>query len=185
MSIWTDITKLCFPNKKNPKKRKGATVVFAIFILCTLFLVFVKVTSPKTSSKVIPQNDSSNNFLSAVFLVKSGKTKALNKLFEELFDIRRSTYPFWYYPKNCLFQHFSLFVPFLPATEDIPEKDVSLKGGGTFVFGSAAKVQVFSVGGHTKGDIAYYFTERELLFCGDSLFALGCVRMFEGTPAQF
>jgi hydroxyacylglutathione hydrolase len=77
---------------------------------------------------------------------------------------------------------------FGPATEDIPEKDVSLKGGDTFDFGSAAKVQVFDVGGHTKGHIAYYFTEREskrLLFCGDSLFALGCGRMFEGTPAQF
>ncbi len=74
-----------------------------------------------------------------------------------------------------------------PATEEIPGKDVSLKGGDTFDFGSAAKVQVFDVGGHTKGHIAYHFTEMESkkLFCGDSLFALGCGRMFEGTPAQF
>jgi glyoxylase-like metal-dependent hydrolase (beta-lactamase superfamily II) len=119
------------------------------------------VTSPKTSSKVIIQNNSSNNFFSAMFVVKSGKTKALNKLFKELFDIHRSMYPFWYYPKNCLFPHVSLFVPFSPLTEDIPEKDVNLKGGDTFEFGSAAKVQVFDMGGHTKGHIAYYFTERE------------------------
>ena len=51
--------------------------VSAIFIVRTLFLVFAKVTLPKMSSKVIPQNDSSNNLLSAVFLVKSGKTMAL------------------------------------------------------------------------------------------------------------
>jgi hypothetical protein len=35
------------------------------------------------SSKAIPQNKSSNNLLSAMFLVKSGETTALKKLFEE------------------------------------------------------------------------------------------------------
>lgn len=39
------------------------------------------------------------------------------------------------------------------------------------------------VGGHTKGHIAYYFPG--MAFCGDALFALGCGRMFEGTPEQF
>ncbi|MFV0643782.1 MAG: hydroxyacylglutathione hydrolase [Sphingomonadaceae bacterium] len=50
--------------------------------------------------------------------------------------------------------------------------------------------QVINVGGHTKGHVAYYFpqTGPELsgaAFVGDSLFALGCGRMFEGTPDQF
>ena len=38
--------------------------------------------------------------------------------------------------------------------------------------------------GHTIGHIAYYFAQAEKLFCGDALFALGCGRLFEGTPDQ-
>ena len=49
--------------------------------------------------------------------------------------------------------------------------------------------QVFFVPGHTRGHIAYYFApassdEPGELFCGDTLFAGGCGRLFEGTPAQ-
>ena len=39
--------------------------------------------------------------------------------------------------------------------------------------------------GHTSGHIAYAFREQRALFCGDTLFALGCGKMFEGTPQQF
>jgi hydroxyacylglutathione hydrolase len=41
---------------------------------------------------------------------------------------------------------------------------------------------VFAVPGHTLGHIAYY--HHGLLFCGDTLFAAGCGRLFEGTPEQ-
>jgi hypothetical protein len=75
--------------------------VSALFITCTLFLVFADVTSSKTSSRVIPRNNSSNNLLRAVFWLESDKNTARNKLFEELFEIRRSTYLFWYWSKNC------------------------------------------------------------------------------------
>ncbi len=44
---------------------------------------------------------------------------------------------------------------------------------------------VIDVGGHTNGHIAYHLPEACLAFVGDSLFALGCGRMFEGTPDQF
>lgn len=44
---------------------------------------------------------------------------------------------------------------------------------------------VIDVGGHTLGHIAYHLPGAGLAFVGDSLFALGCGRMFEGTPAQF
>jgi hydroxyacylglutathione hydrolase len=40
------------------------------------------------------------------------------------------------------------------------------------------------VPGHTRGHIAYWFADAAALFCGDTLFALGCGRLFEGTPAQ-
>ncbi|WP_440959923.1 hydroxyacylglutathione hydrolase [Oceanicaulis sp. LC35] len=44
--------------------------------------------------------------------------------------------------------------------------------------------QVIDVGGHTLGHVAYWFEEAGVAFVGDSLFALGCGRMFEGTPRQ-
>jgi hydroxyacylglutathione hydrolase len=44
---------------------------------------------------------------------------------------------------------------------------------------------VFDVGGHTLGHIAYYFASENVAFVGDSIFSLGCGRMFEGTAQQF
>ena len=44
--------------------------------------------------------------------------------------------------------------------------------------------QVFDVPGHTSGHIAYYFAADDVIFVGDTLFALGCGRLFEGTPQQ-
>ena len=49
--------------------------------------------------------------------------------------------------------------------------------------------EVLFVPGHTRAHIAYYFppddsTETGELFCGDTLFAGGCGRLFEGTQAQ-
>lgn len=43
---------------------------------------------------------------------------------------------------------------------------------------------VLDVGGHTLGHIAYYDAQNAALFCGDTLFAGGCGRIFEGTPQQ-
>lgn len=45
--------------------------------------------------------------------------------------------------------------------------------------------EVLAVGGHTLGHIAYHLPAAALAFVGDALFALGCGRMFEGTPDQF
>lgn len=44
--------------------------------------------------------------------------------------------------------------------------------------------RVLSVGGHTLGHIAYVFDADNVAFVGDALFALGCGRLFEGTPQQ-
>ena len=45
--------------------------------------------------------------------------------------------------------------------------------------------KILHVPGHTLGHIAYYLAgEKPLLFCGDTLFAAGCGRLFEGTPEQ-
>lgn len=47
------------------------------------------------------------------------------------------------------------------------------------------RAEVIDVGGHTMGHVAYYLPEAEMAFVGDSVFALGCGRMFEGSPPQF
>ena len=75
-----------------------------------------------------------------------------------------------------------------PASESIPGCDVKLSGGDDIStsFGSdKISIQIIDVGGHTNGHIAYYFPNDGLVFCGDALFALGCGKMFEGTPSQF
>ena len=48
----------------------------------------------------------------------------------------------------------------------------------------AARARVIDVPGHTSGHIAYSFDEEHIAFVGDTLFALGCGRLFEGTPQQ-
>ena len=49
---------------------------------------------------------------------------------------------------------------------------------------SAHKAEVFEVPAHTAGHIAFYLPEAEAAFVGDTLFAMGCGRLFEGTPEQ-
>lgn len=65
----------------------------------------------------------------------------------------------------------------------IPGMEVALKDGDTFTLG-AARAEVFFVPGHTRGHIAYWFADSEALFCGDTMFSVGCGRLFEGTPQQ-
>ena len=62
--------------------------------------------------------------------------------------------------------------------------DRTVGQGDTISLGGIA-AHVIDVGGHTNGHIAYYLPEAGIAFVGDSVFALGCGRMFEGTPPQF
>ncbi len=70
----------------------------------------------------------------------------------------------------------------------IPGQQVFLEEGDRLsVLGR--EVHILFVPGHTRAHIAYYFpalepTEPGELFCGDTLFAGGCGRLFEGTPAE-
>lgn len=65
----------------------------------------------------------------------------------------------------------------------IPDLDVALGDGDRTVFGEQT-ARVIAVPGHTSGHIAFWFEAAETLFSGDTLFSLGCGRLFEGTPAQ-
>jgi hydroxyacylglutathione hydrolase len=67
--------------------------------------------------------------------------------------------------------------------EAIPGIDRAV-GEGDIVELGAAKARVLEVPGHTRGHIAYVFSDNKVAFVGDTLFALGCGRLFEGTPQQ-
>ena len=72
---------------------------------------------------------------------------------------------------------------FGPAGEDIAGLSVRLREGDRItVPGLGVEYSVLDVPGHTAGHIAYVGTDE--VFCGDTLFACGCGRLFEGTPAQ-
>lgn len=65
----------------------------------------------------------------------------------------------------------------------IPGLDRAVAEGDTVTIG-AESGRVLFVGAHTAGHIAYSFDAARALFCGDTLFAMGCGRLFEGTPAM-
>ena len=74
---------------------------------------------------------------------------------------------------------------FGPAGEDIAGLDTRLAEGDRIrVPGIDIELDVLDVPGHTAGHIAYVDPARAFVFCGDTLFACGCGRLFEGTPAQ-
>lgn len=72
---------------------------------------------------------------------------------------------------------------FGPAREVAAELDVRLAQGDTFtVPGVELELSTLDIPGHTSGHIA--FAGQGALFCGDTLFACGCGRLFEGTAPQ-
>jgi len=72
-----------------------------------------------------------------------------------------------------------------PRREEIAGVTVRLGEGDTVEIGAPnLRFDVLDVPGHTSGHIAYVEREQGWLFCGDTLFACGCGRLFEGTPAQ-
>ncbi len=77
-----------------------------------------------------------------------------------------------------------------PRVEAIPGVDHPLDDGDRVMPpGLGIEFEVLAVPGHTRGHIAYFCKAmpddgRPALFCGDTLFAGGCGRVFEGTPAQ-
>jgi hydroxyacylglutathione hydrolase len=57
----------------------------------------------------------------------------------------------------------------------------TVAGGDAFTF-AGVEVRVLATPGHTLEHVSYFIPEAGLLFCGDTLFAMGCGRVFEGTP---
>lgn len=72
---------------------------------------------------------------------------------------------------------------FGPAAERIPNRTHALAEGDTItVPGIDLDLSVMEVPGHTSGHIAY--VGDDILLCGDTLFSVGCGRLFEGTPEE-
>ena len=65
----------------------------------------------------------------------------------------------------------------------IPGIDVAVGEGDVVELGSH-RAAVFDTPGHTRGHIVYHFAASRAAFVGDTLFALGCGRLFEGTPGD-
>lgn len=65
----------------------------------------------------------------------------------------------------------------------IPGLDRAVREGDEVRIGGSVG-RVIDVPGHTAGHNAYHFAADGVLFCGDTLFAMGCGRLFEGTPDQ-
>ncbi len=65
----------------------------------------------------------------------------------------------------------------------IPGIDISLSDNEIWKSGDF-EAQIIYIPGHTSGHIAFYFYKNEILFSGDTLFSLGCGRVFEGTNKE-
>jgi hydroxyacylglutathione hydrolase len=65
----------------------------------------------------------------------------------------------------------------------LPRLDEAVAEGDAVRLGPMT-ARVLETPGHTRGHIAYYVPEAKALFCGDTLFSLGCGRLFEGTAEE-
>ena len=74
-------------------------------------------------------------------------------------------------------------VGFINDRHRIPGIDIMLKDNEKWVFGNS-RVNVMHIPGHTLGHICFHFEKEKIIFTGDTLFSLGCGRIFEGTHKQ-
>ena len=65
----------------------------------------------------------------------------------------------------------------------IPGINICLKDNEKWFFGNYS-VKIFHIPGHTLGHICFFFEKEKIAFTGDTLFSLGCGRIFEGTHKQ-
>ncbi len=67
--------------------------------------------------------------------------------------------------------------------ERVPGIDLGVNEGDAIFLGEH-KLQVIATPGHTSGHVVYYSADNLALFCGDTLFVMGCGRLFDGTAEQ-
>jgi len=74
-------------------------------------------------------------------------------------------------------------VGFLGDKHRIPGIDIALRNNENWSFGNST-VKVFHIPGHTLGHICFFFEKEKIVFTGDTLFSLGCGKIFEGSHEQ-
>lgn len=84
---------------------------------------------------------------------------------------------------DTLLNHASVPV-YGPGGGSVPQVDHPLSHGDQINLEAGIGFQILEVPGHTLDHIAYFSSADKILFCGDTLFAGGCGRLFEGTAAQ-
>ena len=65
----------------------------------------------------------------------------------------------------------------------IPGIDITLKNNDKWKFGNSL-IKILHIPGHTAGHICFFFEKEKLVFTGDTLFSLGCGKIFEGDHEQ-
>ena len=74
-------------------------------------------------------------------------------------------------------------VGFVGDKHRIPGIDITLEDNMKWIFGKSS-VKILHIPGHTLGHICFFFEKEKIAFTGDTLFSLGCGRIFEGTYEQ-
>ena len=74
-------------------------------------------------------------------------------------------------------------VGFIGDQHRIPGLDIKVEDNMNWTFGNSA-VKIFHIPGHTLGHICFFFEKEKIAFTGDTLFSLGCGRIFEGDHIQ-
>jgi hydroxyacylglutathione hydrolase len=85
--------------------------------------------------------------------------------------------------KDLKIKYNSIVVGFEEDKNRIPGIDKVLKDKQVFKIGDLSFTTIF-IPGHTSGHIAFYSEKEKVIFTGDTLFSLGCGRVFEGTYKQ-
>ena len=65
----------------------------------------------------------------------------------------------------------------------IPGIDITIKDNEQWIFGNSL-IKILHIPGHTLGHICFFFEKEKIAFTGDTLFSLGCGRIFEGNHKQ-
>ena len=84
---------------------------------------------------------------------------------------------------EILEKHSAVTIGAKADTHRLPKLDEYVEAGDQFLFQGQVG-EIFDVSGHTIGHIALYISAQNILFSGDSLMALGCGRLFEGSAEQ-
>ena len=111
--------------------------------------------------------------------------KKINKKYKKLDFILNTHHHFDHIGGNTKLKtkYGSKILGFEKDKKRIPEIDILLKDGQELKIGNL-DFRIIFIPGHTLGHIAFYFEKEKVIFTGDTLFSLGCGRVFEGTYEQ-